>query len=203
MRKLQILSFLLLIIYSCGNTTEQKKNKLINTDQKLYNEIEKKLSKHNKELNCLIEFKRYENDRLVQDFTEYGALAFTRFEGETATVSGFSGIDNGIGFLLLVSKDTCIIKHHVLSTNEIFKFNKNEKPTFEIMVPCKKEKISFCNDVKYIDGEIISGKIEFESDNYYEIINNKESRVKVEMKAIFKSEPLPIIDGKYKTLIKK
>jgi len=201
MRQLHILSFLLLIIYSCGNTTEKEKNTLINTDQKLY--IEKRLSKHNKELNCLIEFKRFENDNLVQDFTEYGALAFTRFEGETATVSGFSGIDNGIGFLLLISKDTCIVKYNALSTNEIFKLNKNEKSTFGVMVPCKSEKVSLCNDVKYMNGEIISGKIEFESDDYYEIINNKENRVKVEMKAIFKSEPMPVIDGKYKTLIKK
>jgi hypothetical protein len=195
------------IVYSCGNLQEkesvqEKENSILSIDGKSNIEIDNYLSTSNKRYNCVLAFKRYENDKLIESDTT-SALAFTRFENGTAAVSGFAGEDEGFGFILIIAKDTCMIRCEVESTKEIFKLKKNDAPIFGLNVPCKYQKATLTSDPKCEVGEIIKGKIEIKSDDYYEKIDNQFKLIRMEIKGYFISEPMPIENGKYKTLVKQ
>lgn len=203
MKQFYILSILILTLCSCEKTLNKENSPVLTIDKKSKIEIENKLSNSNKQYNCLIEYNRYENDNLVKSEQSTSALSFTRFENNTATVTGFAGIDEGFGFILLIAKDTCIIRCEMESTKEIFKLKENDTPSFGLYVPCKYQKATLIDQPKYNLGEIIKGKIEITSEDFYEKINDQFKLVRIEMKAYFISEPLPLENGKYKTLIKK
>ncbi|MES2862733.1 MAG: hypothetical protein V4666_01305 [Bacteroidota bacterium] len=203
MKHFYILIFLIFTFSSCVNSQKEDVSPVLIIDEESNKEIENKLSNSNNEYNCIIEYNRYENDDLVENNKVTNALSFTRIEKETATITGFSGIDEGFGFILLVNKDTCMIKCEFESTNEVFKLEKNHVPTFGLYVPCKYQKTTLIKKPKFESGEIIKGKIDLKSENFYEKINNEFKSVRIEMKAYFISEPMPLENGKYKTLIKK
>lgn len=200
MKQLYLL-FLTLCLCSCGNSQEQKISSELNTGE-LNTEIENKLSDSNQHYNCIIEYNRYENN-ILKESNKTSALAFTRFENGIATVTGFAGVDEGFGFVLVLSKDTCMIRSEVESTKEIFKLKKNDIPTFGLFVPSKYEKATLVNNPKREEGEIIKGKVDVKSEDYYEKIDNQFKLVRLEITAYFISEPMPIKKGKYKTLVKK
>jgi hypothetical protein len=203
--------FLLLvtfIFYSCGNSQEKRSVKgkeastILSIDEKTNVEIDNYLSTSNQRYNCVLAYNRYENNKLIKSDTT-SALAFSRFEEETVSITGFAGEDEGFGFILVITKDTCMIRCDVESTKEIFKLKKDDVPTFGIHVPCKYQKATLASNPKSVVGEIIKGKIEIKSDDYYEKINNQFKLIRMEIKGYFISEPMPIKNGKYKTLVKQ
>lgn len=202
--KQTILAFFVILatIYSCKKP-EENTSSYLKIDKNLSEEIETKLANYNKHFNCEIEYSRYENDDLVEKSKTTPALSFTRLIDNVTTVTGFSGIDEGFGFILIITKDTTMIKTNVESTQPIFKLKENDTPQFGLFIPCKYQKVMVVNKPKFNNEEIISGKIELKSDNYYEMINNEFKSVRLEMKAYFISEPLPIVNKEYKTLVKQ
>jgi len=205
MKNIFILS-IAFIVYSCGNSQEktsvqEKEKSILSINGKTNIEIDNYLSTSNQRYNCVLTFNRYENDKLIKSDTT-SALAFTRFENGTAAVSGFAGEDEGFGFILIIAKDTCVIRYQVESTKEIFKLKRNDAPIFGIKVPCKYQKATLTSKPKFEVGEVIMGKIEIISDDYYEEVDKEIKLIRMEIKGYFKSEPMPIENGKYKTLVK-
>lgn len=202
MKHFYIIIFFIFTFFSCVNSQKNEISPILIIDKESKIEIDNKLANSNHHYNCLIEYNRYENDNLVESNKVVSALAFTRLEKSTATITGFAGIDEGFGFILLVDKDSCSIRCELQSTKDIYKLKKNDVPTFGIFVPCKYQKTTLIEKPKFESQEIIKGKIDIKSEDFYKKINEQFKSVRIEMKAYFISEPMPIENGKYKTLIK-
>ena len=198
--------FLLISIISCAQKDSKSRTTDYSIDNSVLKEIENKIEPFNLKANANISWTVFENDKIASTGNEEGepALAFTSFIDNQIAIDCLNGVDNGFGFALVISSDTSILKLKVLSNNEALLFRKSHNSGFqpELLVPCLTKNITFANQPKFDKEEIVQGKIDLESEPFYELSNGKERKINFKLTAYFKSEPLPVIGNNYKTLKK-
>ncbi len=199
------LYFLLIVLSACSQG-QPKNGNFFSIDKSLEKEVESKLSSYSRKSNACMEIEIEPDSVPFTANAQKGqpGLSFTTFSNSTAGIECLNGIDNGIGFSMIVSKDTTIIKCKVLSNDPdlLFNFQPNDALQPELLIPIKSGKVTFANLPKFKKQEVIKGKVELESQPYYEHSSGNVRKLKVKLVSYIQSEPLPIVDGKYKTLQK-
>lgn len=196
----------LLICFSSCAQKKESQNASYTIDSSIVSEISRKIEPFNGQANANISFVIYENDKEIVHSNEPGeaALSFTCLSDNTLMVDCLNGVNDGFGFSLVIGKDTSFIKFKVVSNNDnvLFKPSKNTILQPELLVNCSSRKVLLAHNPTFASGEVIQGKVELDSEPFYEVSNGKERRLKFRVKSYFKSEPLPVNNREYKTLKK-
>lgn len=192
------------VFTSCGQTKKESTNGIYEVDSEIEKLIEQKVQSSLGGSIGSMDFKLYENDKLIWDTYDNDkgieCMTMKALVGDTAVVTGFMGMFTGFGFQLTLFKDTCIVHHIVTSDAEIYKLNKTDSLTTALSVPCKTYKLTLVNKPTFEKEEVIQGIIELTSEEYYEVTNGKERKYRIELVGYFKAEPLKSIDDMIKSI---
>jgi hypothetical protein len=195
--------FLIVVSLSACSQKSAKKSEGIATDSTIISEVTKKIAAFNGQANANILFIVYENNKEVSRSSELGeaALSFTSFFNDTLIVDCQNGIDEGLGFSLIVSNDTSDVKFQIVSTdsNILFRTTKEMIPQPGVTVDCSSQSVLLAKRPSFTQGEIIEGKVQFETEPIYEVSRGQERLLTFKVVSFFRSEPLPI-NGGYRTL---
>ena|SRR5690554_1041917 len=200
--------FTLILIYflfsACGQTKSDSFKNTYQFNSKIKKQIEQKVKTFNGVTMGSMDFKMYENDSLIVDSDSKGksieCILNSNLSGDTVSITGFMGMFAGFGYQIKLYKDTCIVSHFATSDAEIYKLKKTDSLTFGVSVPCKSYSLTLTEKPTIKKGEIISGIVELESEDYFEVANGVENKYRVVLKGYFRTEPLQTLDEKYKNL---
>ena len=199
-----ILLFLFIAITSCGQTQKKTVLKGYTLDNKIKQEVDKKVESFLGRTTSKIDFKMYENDSLIVDSYSNGksfdCITMTTLEGDTANIVGFIGMSAALGFRISLFKDTCIVSYFE-STDAIDTTHLSDSSLFTGTINCKNYKLTLANKPK--KGEKIEGVIELTTDNYYQTKNGKKSKNKMYLKSYFSTEILQTLQELSEQLNKK
>jgi hypothetical protein len=203
-----ISTILLLALSSCGQTPKSIDNGAYVVDQSIKAKVDKKVKSFNGVTMSSMDFKMFENDRIVGDTYAKGksideCMIMTSLDGDTINITGFMGMFAGFGYQITLFKDTCIVRHFAKSDAEIYKHHKNDSLEFRVSVPCKTYKLTLTKKPKFKKGDIVEGIIELMSDEYFEVANGNERKYKMQLTGYFKTEPLESTEDKYKKMMDK
>ena len=72
----------------------------------------------------------------------------------------------------------------------MYKLKKNDSLAPGVFVPCKISRLTISKKPKPYAGEFVEGIIELTSEAYYEVVNGKESRCRMQLKSYFRTDPI-------------
>lgn len=187
---------------ACAQPIQTNKNGFA-IDKSIQVEIDKKLGQFNKQANSNLAYKIYDDNKMIAQSADAGdpGLSFTMFLENCNLINCLNGIDEGLGFALILCEDTTLLKFKLASKIDENSLANGIQP--EVEVECASYKITLSQKPNYTNGEMIEGKIELESKLYSGLVENEKKKLKCVLEVYFRSEPMPIIGGKYKTLEKK
>jgi hypothetical protein len=195
-----------LIFFVCSCKAQPKNQKAYTIDNSISSEINRRIEAFDGKGNASISFTVYEGEKVIAQSSDNGeaALAFTSFFDNKLVVDCINGIDEGFGFSLFVGKDTSFVKFKAVSYNGAFSFKllNDNTPQPEVYVPCTMAKVTLSTYPKFTHNEVVEGKVDLISESFLEISEHKERKVSFKIEVYFRSEPLPVINGGYKTLKK-
>ena len=209
MRKTTIFTFMLIsfLFTAYGQTQSGSNESAYQINGEIEEQIEEKVKTFNGVTKGSMDFKIYQNDSLIADTDSKGksieCLLMTNLTSDTVNITGFMGMFAGFGYQIELFNDTCLVSYFAISDAEIYKLNKTDSLTFGVSVPCKSYKLTLTKKPIIKKGEIISGIVELESEEYFEVANGDENKYRVVLKGYFRTEPLQTLDDKLKQLEKK
>jgi hypothetical protein len=191
--------FMLIELSSCCQTIKSNK-KEFSIDKTIHSEVDKRIKQFNKQANSNISYKIYDGDKIIKTSNSFGepSLSFTTFVENSILINCLNGVEEGLGFDLILSDDTILLNFKLLSKFDENSLEQDIPP--EILVECLSYKIALADKPNFTKGELVEGKIELESEYYTAVTGKEKRKLKCTIEAYFRSEPLPIIDGKYLTL---
>lgn len=197
-----IIIFFLNFLISC----EKKRKADFLIDPSISKVVDKKIQPFLQKANSNIIFTIIENDikEINGDVNGEAALAFTSIIDNEVSIECLNGIEDGFGFSLIITRDTLIIKLKVMSGDSKIQFRTlyNKILQSDILVNCSKTNLILASQPKFKNDEIIEGKLELESEPFYENIVGKERKLKFKLLVFFRSEPIQGTKMGYKTLQK-
>lgn len=199
-----VLSVLILSFFSSCGQSRQSKGDIYKVDSSVVSTINQKIAPFNGKSNASISFVMYEGDKAIISDDNTAALSFTSFSKNVVAIDCLNGTNDGFGFFLMLSKDSSLVNFKVLSRNESVSFKSSQQSAAspELLVKCVNSRVTLAREPGYVQGEVIEGIVELESEYFYEVRANKERKVKFRVEAYFKSEPVPVTNNQYKTLVK-
>ena len=206
MKKTIIFTFILInfLFTACGQTKSDSFKSTYQINSKIKNQIDQKVKTFNGVTKGSMDFKMYENDSLIVDSDSFGksieCMLNTTLSSDTVRIIGFMDMFAGFGYQIELYKDTCIVHHFATSDAKIYKLKKTDSLAFGVSVPCKTYSLTLTEKPTIKKGEIISGIVELESEDYFEVANGDENKYRVVIKGYFRTEPLQTLDEKYKQL---
>lgn len=191
-----------LLIIGSLSASAQSKHPVYTIDNTIAAEIARKIEPLQGKYNANLSFVVYENGREVIKRDNKPALSFTSFSNNIVAVDCLNGTNDGFGFFLMIGKDTSFINFKVLSKSDSILFRSANASALqpELLVNCASSKVTLAQAPTFVQGEVIQGFVDLESEPFYEVRNNKERKVSFRIVAFFKSEPTPVIKSQYKTL---
>ena len=191
-----------LVIIGSLSASAQSKHPVYTVDNTIATEIDKKIEPFQGKYNANLSFIVYENGREVIKKDNKPALSFTSFSNNIVAVDCLNGTNDGFGFFLMIGKDTSFINFKVLSKSDSILFRSANASALqpELLVNCVNSKVTLAQAPMFVQGEVIQGLVDLESEPFYEVRNNKERKVNFRIVAFFKSEPTPVNKNQYKTL---
>jgi hypothetical protein len=199
-----LLLLIVTILFSCAQNKNTPRTDLT-IDSSIATQVNTQIARFNGKANANISFVVYDNDKpkITNELGE-GALTFTSFTDKMLVIDCVNGVNDGFGFSLVIMKDTSFVKFKVLSKNDstMFKSSRTDALQPELLVNSKTSSVTLAEPPTFTPGEIIEGKVELESEPFYEVANGKERTLRFKISVFFKSEPAPVINNKYKTLVK-
>ena len=186
--------------YAQARITNKKE---LTIDTTIRSEVDKHISQFKRQANSNVSYSIYEGDKIIKTSNALGepGLSFSSFIENTTVINCLNGIEEGIGFDLILSKDTTLLRFKLVSALNEESLRQGIPP--EISVECISYKIVLADKPTFAKGELVVGKIELESDYFYIMVGEEKRQLKCKSEVYFRSEPLPIKDGKYLTLDKK
>ena len=191
-----------LLIIGSLSASAQSKHPVYTVNNTIVSEIDTKIKPLQGKYNASLSFVVYENGREVIKRDNKPALSFTSFSNNIVAVDCLNGTNDGFGFFLMIGKDTSFINFKVLSKSDSILFRSANASALqpELLVNCASSKVTLAQAPTFVQGEVIQGFVDLESEPFYEVRNNKERKVSFRIVAFFKSEPTPVIKNQYKTL---
>lgn len=200
----KLLCILLLLVSICSCSQQIKNNPFkFSIDKTIKDKVESKLKTDGyndsfKDLLLMYEapiiLDLYVNDTLT--ISEKGKVnkLFKSFyykqNDSVVSIDGAFGMFGGFGFSIkLVDEKPTVYALMAADEIPIYSLTKKGVAKLRIEVPCKNVKLVLSEQPKLQSKEVVSGYVEFESDDFYERILNSNKRVKkrVKMKTYFKS----------------
>jgi hypothetical protein len=202
------LVFLLIGLSSCGQTQKPIDNGNYIVDNSIKSHVDKKVKSFNSVTMSSMDFKMFVNDSIVGDTDSQGksideCITMASLDGDTINITGFLGMTAAFGYQITLFKDTCIVRHFVKTDAEIYKYKKTDSLNFGVSVPCKIYKLTLTSKPTYKKGDIVEGIIELTSDDYYEVTNGHENKLKMQLAGYFRTGPLTSTEESYQKLIDK
>ena len=200
-----VIGLLLFNFFSSSAQNIRLKSQIYQIDSSVVAEIDKMIEPFKGKSNANISFAIYENEKEFIRKNNLPALSLTSFSNNIVAVDCLNGVNEGLGFFLMISKDTSFVNLKVLSKSDSILFRSVKTSTLqpELLVNCESRKVILAHDPAFAQGEVIQGIVELESEYFYELRNNNEKKIKFWIKAFFKSEPIPINRNHYKTLVNR
>lgn len=196
--------FLYIAITSCGQTQKKTVFKGYTIDNKIKQEVDKKVESFLGRTTSKVDFKMYENDSLIVDSYSKGksfdCITMSTLEGDTVNIVGFIGMSAALGFKISLFRDTSIVSYFE-STDAIDTTYLSDSSLFTGTINCKNYKLTLANKPK--KGEKIEGIIELTTDDYYQIKNGNRSKNKMYLKSYFSTEILQTLQELSKQLNRK
>ena len=185
--------------YSC-NAPLKRPHERFTIDSSIESEIENKLKPFNKQANSCIIFTIYEGEKILQSSSKAGdaGLSFSNFIENSVVINCLSGVDEGVGFDLLIHKDTLILQFKILSLIDKNAIGHGKLP--EISANCTSKTVILSKSPTYKLKELIKGKIELETESFQIQVGDEIKNCHCKMKVYFIAEPLPMTEEKYQTL---
>jgi hypothetical protein len=118
-------------------------------------------------------------------------------DNDTITIQTIAGRFDRFGFQILLFKDSCIVRHIIKSDTPIYKLKTSDSLSFRLSVPCNSYNLTLVNKPEFKKGEIIEGKIQLKSEEYYENRNSKDNKYKMEIYGYFKTDSLTSLGEKF------
>jgi hypothetical protein len=176
---------------SCGQNRRKFENGTYSVDSRIKDTVNMKLASIDKGFS-IIDYKTLWNDSLRFDsgFNKGSNISRTKAILSNDTIKLFCGLRDWLdfGFQIYLFNDTCIVKHFNASNNKIYKSNKSDSLINKISIGCKSYKLTLANKPKFKKGEILEGKIELISNEYYVWVEKEEKRCEVILIGYFKTE---------------
>jgi hypothetical protein len=195
MKKLKIYIFAIIILpglSNCQQSKNEKKFYLIDPEIGLLISREITVPEFETEgyTHSTIHLKMYENDNLVWETNSEEkilnqCITTCKKSGDTLTIRCSIGLTAAFGYNLIIIGDKYEVFLFSKTDMEIYKLNKNDKPSFGIYVPSEKSELVLTQKPKLNVGDKISGKIEFLSEEYFETTNSGNNKLFDEITGYF------------------
>jgi hypothetical protein len=112
-------------------------------------------------------------------------MIITQRQGDTVLILGHVGMFTGFGFLVALFGDSCIVYQAANSDAPMYKLHKNDSLQFGVDVPCLRFSVTLANKPHFTKGEVIDGIVRLSSEEYYEVGNDGEKRVRMNIYRCF------------------
>ena len=195
-RKTVFYSTLVLIeLSSCRQTSAPKDNRAYIIDSSVTQLLDKKLNSPNGKTMTLTDIRLYKDDKLVEDTyrsgksIDEGAVMISN-TGESIYIFGFIGTGGNFGYKITLLDDTCTVGYLAKSETAMYRLNKNDSLAPGVLVHCKISKLTLTKKPKPDAGEYAAGILELTSEDYYEVVNGKESKCRMQLTSYFKTNPM-------------
>ena len=194
------LLFLILILIAFNSCTQSPKpfdQKTYIIDSSITKQLDEKLNSSNGNTMTLTDIKLYKDDKIVEDtYTsgksiDGGAVLISRsLTEEIIYMLGLIGASGNFGYKIILYKDTCTLGFIAKSDSAKYKLNKNDSLASGVLVHCKTAKLTLSKKPKPYAGEFVEGIIELTSEDYYEVVNRKESKCRMQLKSYFRTDKI-------------
>jgi len=194
--KILYISVLLLIGFnSYGQELKIVETESYTIDQSVQSKVDDRVTAANDIILSSMDIKMYADDSLIIDSYASGeslnwCTIISSLDGDTISIIGFYGMFGGFGYQITIYSDTCLIRYFVKADDQIYKLNKTDSLSFGISVPCEIYQLTLVNQPTFKKGDVVAGIIELTSYEFYEVMNGREKRYKVQLTGYFRTKPL-------------
>lgn len=146
--------------------------------------------KDSADLRARFYIKMYLNDTKIEDVPSitkgFPVICNGYLQNESLYISGSWGINVGFSFSIIIAGDKSKSFFTPVTDVEIYSLEKYSSKYFpSVTVPSIKEKLILTKKPDMIDGETISGYLDYKGADYFEKLNDKQDKLSVELKIYF------------------
>jgi hypothetical protein len=187
---MRILSaILLLTLFVASNIFSQETNGIYEIDNSIKEKIENKVFNFDSLTLGSMDFKMYSDDSIIANtFAENErsqCITMAFLENDTIFITGFIGMFSGFGYKLFLIDGSFSVYFFAKFDAQILKLNKDDSLNFGIDVPCKSFSLVLVEKPAFKNGELVEGIIKLESEDFYEVSDGKESKLRIELTGYF------------------
>jgi hypothetical protein len=190
---------ILLQFLSCNAQTEHIPAGTYGIDPSIKTAVDKSIKKDGNMVLGHMDIKMFEDDKEIHNtFNTDKKIPFltrTNIYGDIISISGFSGMFAGFGFILNIRGDSCEIFFNIATdAPNVYKLNATDTTyTSGLLVPTTSSKVILSEkpNIKALTKfKPLDGYVEFESREYYEKSNGKDKRFKIAIKTYFRTDEI-------------
>ncbi len=193
-----------LILKSCAPQDKQTK-KSIEQERSLKDEVETRfeLSGYNEALGLIFIYNnqlmaeiKVNNEVISNSLSDPISQTFKSnyyFLNDTLVIDGAFGLWGGTGFSIKIADNDTNV-YHLVAADEfpIYAYSRNDSMRYRLDVPCSSSYIQLEGQALKNDTNFIYGYVEFNSNEYFQIINDSISSIESKFKVYFKSAYLDL-----------
>ena len=190
--------FLILVLIaftSCKQAPKPVDKRTYIIDSSITQLLDKKLNSPGEKIMTLTDIRLYKDDKLVEDTYTSGesikeGVVMISLTGDIIYMYGFLGTYGSFGYNIVLFKDSCAVGYFAKSDSAKYKLKREDSLELGILVHCKTSNLTLPKKPKFQAGEFVEGIIELTSEDYYEVVNGKESRCRMQLKSYFRTNPI-------------
>ncbi len=167
---------------------------VVSMDSQMHDSIEMRTIELEGRLYGSINFKLFGNDSLLVEYQAFDVNSYAKnmsfLQDDTIKTVGFLNfIKFGFGYIVLFSNEnTCSISCVIASESGTLKLHKEDTLSESLVVPCVSSQLIIPEKPKFKQGEIVLGKINLISSDFYDVEEDAEIKYRIELTAYFKTE---------------
>jgi hypothetical protein len=192
MKQLSGLFLIILLLISCSSGDGVNNKAEYKIDPGITTEVAENTRKEDKLDIGSMEIRYYEDDSLVSEtFSNEKSVPFwimQEHSTESIQIDGVVGMFDAWGIHLELDKTKFSVAYFSGADFGIYKKQKSDTVLSPgIYLKCKHPSLTLQAYPQFEDGEEISGIIEFQTPEYWEVSNGKEKKVRIEGRAYFRA----------------
>lgn len=167
---------------------------VVSMDKQMHDSIEMRTIELEGRLYGSINFRLFGNDSLLVEYQAFDINSYAKnmsfLHGDTIKTVGFLNfIKFGFGYSVLLSNEnTCSISCVIASESGTLKLHKEDTLSESLIVPCVSSELIIPSKPKFKQGEIVLGKINLISSDFYDVEEDAEIKYRLELTGYFKTE---------------
>lgn len=167
---------------------------VVSIDSQMHDSIERRTIELDGRLYGSINFRLFGNDSLLVEYQAFDVNSYAKnmsfLHGDTIQSVGFLNfIKFGFGYSVLLSNEnTCSISCVIASESGTLKLHKEDALSESLIVPCVSSELIIPSKPKFKQGEIVLGKINLISSDFYDVEEDAEIKYRIELTGYFKTE---------------